>query len=77
MLLLACGWIVINLLNFTNVVKALHRDLSSVILASFGVTTGPVFCGVIGHEERHEYTVIGQKVSVALVMSVSKSHSNL
>ncbi|KAM8805399.1 adenylate cyclase type 10-like [Eudromia elegans] len=32
---------------------------------SVGVTTGTVFCGVVGHRVRHEYTVIGQKVNLA------------
>ncbi|NWJ01980.1 ADCYA cyclase, partial [Crypturellus undulatus] len=32
---------------------------------SVGVTTGTVFCGVVGHRMRHEYTVIGQKVNLA------------
>ena len=29
---------------------------------SIGVTTGLCFCGVVGHDERHEYTVIGHQV---------------
>lgn len=41
------------------------RQLPTLSFVSIGVTTGPVFCGVIGHEERHEYTVIGQKVNLA------------
>jgi len=32
---------------------------------SIGVTTGLAFCGVIGHKNRHEYTVIGSKVNMA------------
>ncbi|KAI4900581.1 hypothetical protein NFI96_017263, partial [Prochilodus magdalenae] len=32
---------------------------------SAGVTTGPVFCGVMGHPLRHEYTVIGRKVNLS------------
>jgi adenylate cyclase 10 len=32
---------------------------------SIGVTTGVAFCGVVGHHDRHEYTVIGQKVNMA------------
>uniref|UniRef100_A0A4W5QYW9 Guanylate cyclase domain-containing protein n=1 Tax=Hucho hucho TaxID=62062 RepID=A0A4W5QYW9_9TELE len=32
---------------------------------SLGVTTGPMFCGVVGHPVRHEYTVIGRKVNLA------------
>lgn len=29
---------------------------------SIGVTTGSVYVGVIGHEERHEYSFLGPKV---------------
>lgn len=32
---------------------------------SIGVTTGVAFCGVVGHSQRHEYTVIGHKVNIA------------
>ncbi|XP_062437657.1 adenylate cyclase type 10-like [Rhea pennata] len=32
---------------------------------SVGVTSGTVFCGVVGHRVRHEYTVMGQKVNLA------------
>ncbi|KAM5237489.1 adenylate cyclase type 10 [Ctenodactylus gundi] len=35
---------------------------------SIGVTSGIVFCGIIGHSMRHEYTVIGQKVNMAARM---------
>ncbi|XP_075594672.1 adenylate cyclase type 10 [Balearica regulorum gibbericeps] len=37
---------------------------------SVAVTGGTVFCGVIGHPGRHEYTVIGQKVNLAARMMV-------
>ncbi|KAM6360701.1 adenylate cyclase type 10, partial [Pluvialis apricaria] len=37
---------------------------------SVAVTSGTVFCGVIGHPLRHEYTVIGQKVNLAARMMV-------
>ncbi|KAJ8028262.1 Adenylate cyclase type 10 [Holothuria leucospilota] len=39
--------------------------LVEVKQVSIGVTTGKVFCGVVGHPERHEYTVIGPKVNMA------------
>jgi class 3 adenylate cyclase len=32
---------------------------------SIGVTTGLTYCGVVGHNHRHEYTVIGRKVNMA------------
>uniref|UniRef100_H2Y4C3 Guanylate cyclase domain-containing protein n=1 Tax=Ciona savignyi TaxID=51511 RepID=H2Y4C3_CIOSA len=48
-----------------NINQELRETIPTLSLASFGVTTGPVFCGVIGHAERHEYTVIGQKVNLA------------
>uniref|UniRef100_A0A8C2YLG5 Adenylate cyclase type 10 n=1 Tax=Chinchilla lanigera TaxID=34839 RepID=A0A8C2YLG5_CHILA len=35
---------------------------------SIGVASGIVFCGIIGHMMRHEYTVIGQKVNIAARM---------
>ncbi|XP_048338489.1 adenylate cyclase type 10 [Sphaerodactylus townsendi] len=40
-------------------------SLMKVKLVSVGVTSGPVFCGVVGHRLRHEYTVIGRKVNLA------------
>ncbi|XP_071786776.1 adenylate cyclase type 10-like [Asterias amurensis] len=41
------------------------NDMIEVRQISVGVTTGKVFCGVVGHPERHEYTVIGPKVNMA------------
>ena len=38
---------------------------------SIGVTTGVAFCGVVGHPQRHEYTVIGQKVNMAARLMMS------
>ncbi|XP_037023402.2 adenylate cyclase type 10 [Artibeus jamaicensis] len=35
---------------------------------SVGVASGTVFCGIVGHTVRHEYTVIGQKVNIAARM---------
>ncbi|XP_078212463.1 adenylate cyclase type 10 isoform X2 [Callithrix jacchus] len=32
---------------------------------SISVASGTVFCGIVGHTLRHEYTVIGQKVNIA------------
>ncbi|XP_053882123.1 adenylate cyclase type 10-like [Malaclemys terrapin pileata] len=37
-------------------------------IVSIGVTRGSVFCGIVGHHARHEYTVIGQKVNLAARM---------
>uniref|UniRef100_A0A674ITW7 Guanylate cyclase domain-containing protein n=1 Tax=Terrapene triunguis TaxID=2587831 RepID=A0A674ITW7_9SAUR len=44
------------------------ETLMKIKLVSIGVTSGPVFCGVVGHRVRHEYTVIGQKVNLAARM---------
>ncbi|XP_063060987.1 adenylate cyclase type 10-like [Engraulis encrasicolus] len=41
------------------------KEIRSLRTVSVGVTTGPVFCGVVGHILRHEYTVIGKKVNLA------------
>ncbi|CAB1327890.1 unnamed protein product [Coregonus sp. 'balchen'] len=42
-----------------------QKEIRSLKTVSVGVTTGPVFCGVVGHPVRHEYTVIGRKVNLA------------
>ncbi|XP_033097383.1 adenylate cyclase type 10-like [Anneissia japonica] len=39
--------------------------MEAVRRVSIGVTTGKVFCGVVGHPSRHEYTVIGPRVNMA------------
>ncbi|XP_066433886.1 adenylate cyclase type 10 [Eleutherodactylus coqui] len=44
------------------------EDIESIRLASISLTSGPVFCGVVGHATRHEYTVIGRKVNLAARM---------
>ena len=31
---------------------------------SIAVTTGPIFCGIVGNDQRHEYTMIGRPVSM-------------
>ncbi|XP_078535263.1 adenylate cyclase type 10 isoform X2 [Lissotriton helveticus] len=45
-----------------------NEQLEKIRVASIGVTNGPVFCGVVGHALRHEYTVIGRKVNLAARM---------
>ncbi|KAH1166356.1 hypothetical protein KIL84_015528 [Mauremys mutica] len=44
------------------------ESLMKIKLVSIGVTSGPAFCGVVGHRVRHEYTVIGRKVNLAARM---------
>ncbi|XP_071487219.1 adenylate cyclase type 10-like [Diadema antillarum] len=46
-------------------IKDVVSAMIEVKQISIGVTTGKVFCGVVGHAERHEYTVIGPKVNMA------------
>ncbi|XP_071950991.1 adenylate cyclase type 10-like isoform X2 [Antedon mediterranea] len=41
------------------------KIMSTIKQVSIGVTTGKVFCGVVGHPSRHEYTVIGPRVNMA------------
>uniref|UniRef100_A0A3B4CBB1 Guanylate cyclase domain-containing protein n=1 Tax=Pygocentrus nattereri TaxID=42514 RepID=A0A3B4CBB1_PYGNA len=45
--------------------QACLQEIKSLKTISVGVTAGPVFCGVMGHPLRHEYTVIGRKVNLA------------
>uniref|UniRef100_A0A8D2LEA2 Adenylate cyclase 10 n=1 Tax=Varanus komodoensis TaxID=61221 RepID=A0A8D2LEA2_VARKO len=49
-----------------------HSDrCTDAAVVSIGVTSGPVFCGVVGHRVRHEYTVIGRKVNLAARMMMN------
>lgn len=41
------------------------QKIEKINTTSIGVTTGPTYCGVVGHYHRHEYTVIGRKVNMA------------
>ncbi|XP_014638746.1 PREDICTED: adenylate cyclase type 10 [Ceratotherium simum simum] len=50
-----------DIFNFCSEVHKIHT-------VSIGVTSGIVFCGIVGHSVRHEYTVIGQKVNIAARM---------
>ncbi|XP_043231991.1 adenylate cyclase type 10-like isoform X1 [Amphibalanus amphitrite] len=45
--------------------QELLKEVTGINRVSIGVTTGPTFCGVIGHPARHEYTVIGRTVNKA------------
>ncbi|XP_023562081.1 adenylate cyclase type 10 [Octodon degus] len=48
----------VDIFDFCSQVPKIHT-------VSIGVASGIVFCGIIGHTMRHEYTVIGQKVNIA------------
>uniref|UniRef100_A0A4X2JZ02 Adenylate cyclase type 10 n=1 Tax=Vombatus ursinus TaxID=29139 RepID=A0A4X2JZ02_VOMUR len=43
-------------------------QIFKIKVVSIGVASGIVFCGIVGHSVRHEYTVIGQKVNIAARM---------
>ncbi|XP_048203755.1 adenylate cyclase type 10-like [Perognathus longimembris pacificus] len=44
------------------------ENLTETKLVSISITNGPVFCGLVGAVARHEYTVIGPKVSLVARM---------
>ncbi|XP_072039870.1 adenylate cyclase type 10-like [Amphiura filiformis] len=56
---------VVHALHCSGQIRRNINSLPEVKAVSIGVTTGKVFCGVVGHPERHEYTVIGPKVNMA------------
>jgi class 3 adenylate cyclase len=45
--------------------KRMTNEIIELNRCSIGVTTGSVYVGVIGHEERHEYSFLGPKVNMA------------
>ena len=47
------------------ILPSLESKVTDFQGVSIGVTTGQCFCGVVGHEDRHEYTVIGHQVNLA------------
>uniref|UniRef100_A0A671FTQ8 Adenylate cyclase type 10 n=1 Tax=Rhinolophus ferrumequinum TaxID=59479 RepID=A0A671FTQ8_RHIFE len=51
----------VDIFDFCSQVHKIHT-------VSIGVASGIVFCGIVGHSVRHEYTVIGQKVNIAARM---------
>nr|KAF6412629.1 adenylate cyclase 10 [Molossus molossus] len=51
----------VGIFDFCSQVHKIHT-------VSIGVASGTVFCGIVGHSVRHEYTVIGQKVNIAARM---------
>ncbi|XP_057555497.1 adenylate cyclase type 10-like isoform X3 [Hippopotamus amphibius kiboko] len=44
------------------------ENLAETKLVSISIANGPVFCGMVGAVARHEYTVIGPKVSLVTKM---------
>ena len=47
------------------IMRSLQVYIESFKGVSIGVTTGDCFVGVVGHQDRHEYTVIGHQVNKA------------
>lgn len=52
------------------VVKSLHRQGHAAVA---GVTTGSLFCGVVGSSKRAEYTVFGDAINLAARLMVKAS----
>ncbi|KAM4834756.1 LOW QUALITY PROTEIN: adenylate cyclase type 10-like [Thomomys bottae] len=51
-----------------NIFSFCWENLAETKLVSISITNGPVFCGLVGAVARHEYTVIGPKVSLVARM---------
>ncbi|XP_065768305.1 adenylate cyclase type 10-like isoform X7 [Muntiacus reevesi] len=51
-----------------NIFSFCWENLAETKLVSISITNGPVFCGMVGAVSRHEYTVIGPKVSLVARM---------
>ncbi|NIX75480.1 adenylate/guanylate cyclase domain-containing protein [Microvirga terricola] len=58
---LACGRTLLDLIERWNAKRAFNPPLRIGI----GIHTGEVFCGVVGDEDRLEFTVLGETVNIA------------
>lgn len=58
---LACGRTLLDLIGRWNV----KRGFSPPLRIGIGIHTGEVFCGVVGDEDRLEFTVLGEAVNIA------------
>lgn len=56
----------------------IHKELKSELNVdnSIGVTTGRVFCGTVGSEERREYAVVGDTVNLSARLMASAKGKN-
>ncbi|EDQ88063.1 uncharacterized protein MONBRDRAFT_32966 [Monosiga brevicollis MX1] len=52
-------------------------NLGDHVFARVGVTTGRVFCGVVGSKERHEYTVLGDAVNLSARLMAKATASSV
>lgn len=55
-------------------IKTQLEKLVGVTSVSIGITSGTVYCGVVGHPVRREFTVIGLKVNMAARLMVAYEH---
>jgi len=58
---LACGQALLGLIERWNV----KRGFDPAVRIGIGIHTGDVFCGVVGDEDRLEFTVVGETVNIA------------
>ena len=58
---LACGRALLDLIERWNV----KRGFDPPVRIGIGIHTGDVFCGVVGDEDRLEFTVVGETVNIA------------
>ena len=56
-----------------SIVQTLHRHGHAAVA---GVTTGNLFCGVVGSSKRAEYTVFGDSINLAARLMVRASHDS-
>lgn len=52
-----------NIYTYTNTIIYFLFDTTTII--KIGITSGPVYCGIVGSVERHEYSVMGSAVNLS------------
>ena len=69
---LACGRTLLDLIERWNV----KRDFDPPVRIGIGIHRGEVFCGVVGDEDRLEFTVLGETVNTAARIEQATKSAN-
>lgn len=57
----------------------IHQNIAAMgVDYAIGITTGKAFCGIIGNQQRREYTILGRSVNLAArLMQIARSKNDI